>query len=87
MEAMACGTPCVAFDQGGLPDLIDHERNGYLARPYEPGDLAQGIAWVCDNDERWQDLSMKARRKTEEEFDLLAVAKRYAGLYQEMSSG
>src|SRR5690606_16437207 len=33
MEAMACGTPTVAFDIGGMSDLIDHQQNGYLARP------------------------------------------------------
>ena len=84
MEAMACGTPCVAFNQGGVADLIDHERNGYLAQPYEPADLARGIAWVLEDDGRWHALSMRTRQKTEEEFDLQSVALRYAKLYQEM---
>ncbi|MEG3066598.1 glycosyltransferase [Acetomicrobium sp.] len=38
-EAMACGTPVVAFDANGPKDIIDHEINGYLAKPFEPEDL------------------------------------------------
>jgi glycosyltransferase involved in cell wall biosynthesis len=84
MEAMACGTPCVAFDQGGMPDLIDHGRNGYLARPFEPDDLAQGIAWVLADEDRRQALSAEARRKVENEFARERVARRYVDLYGEL---
>jgi glycosyltransferase involved in cell wall biosynthesis len=85
MESMACGTPCVAFNQGGVPDLIDHERNGYLARPFEPDDLARGIAWVLEDEGRRQALSLRARRKVEEEFALERVAHRYAELYADVA--
>ena len=46
VEASACGLPAVAFDVGGMPDLIDHRRTGYLAAPYDADDLAEGIDWV-----------------------------------------
>jgi glycosyltransferase involved in cell wall biosynthesis len=52
MEAIACGTPCVAFNIGGMPDMIDHQKNGYLAQAYRIEDLAQGINWVLENQER-----------------------------------
>ena len=84
MEAMACGTPCVAFNQGGLPDLIEHKRNGYLVRPFETEDLARGIAWVLEDDERWTSLSLRAKEKVEYEFSVEKVAKRYADLYKEI---
>ena len=48
MEAAACGTPTVAFDVGGLPDLVEHGRTGYLARPFETDDLAKGIALLLE---------------------------------------
>jgi glycosyltransferase involved in cell wall biosynthesis len=35
-----------AFNTGGLPDIVEHERTGYLAKAFESEDLAQGIAWV-----------------------------------------
>ena len=41
MEAMACGTPCVGFQTGGIPEMIDHLKNGYVARYQDAEDLAQ----------------------------------------------
>lgn len=84
MEAMACGTPSVAFNVGGIPDLIDHKENGYLARPYEPEDLAMGITWVLEDDERWASLSTRTREKVELEFDIRSVAQRYIDVYQSL---
>jgi glycosyltransferase involved in cell wall biosynthesis len=43
VESLACGTPVVAFDIGGMKDLITHETNGFLAKPFDPEDLARGI--------------------------------------------
>jgi glycosyltransferase involved in cell wall biosynthesis len=84
LEALACGTPCVAFDIGGMPDLIKHKHNGYLARPYEIEDFAQGINWVLDDRERWQKLSEASRAKAEQEFTLTLQASRYRDLFQEI---
>jgi glycosyltransferase involved in cell wall biosynthesis len=84
MESMACGTPCVAFDQGGVPDLIDHEHTGYLARPYEPASLAHGILWVLGDENRRRELSSRARQKAEHEFSLEKIANKYAELYREI---
>jgi glycosyltransferase involved in cell wall biosynthesis len=84
LEAMACGTPCVAFRQGGVPDMVEHERNGYLAEPFEADDLARGIAWVLENEDRRRSLAIRAQQKVEGEFSLDHVAKRYATLYAEL---
>ena len=84
MEALACGTPCVAFNQGGVPDLIEHERNGYLAEPYDAADLAHGIIWVLQDDMRWQTLSHRSRQNAEKKFSLDDIVKRYVALYEEM---
>ena len=84
MEAMACGTPCVSFNQGGVPDLIDHRQNGYLARPFDPADLAQGIAWVLGDEDRWRELSLRARQKVERNFALEKVAQLHMELYREI---
>lgn len=87
MEAIACGTPCVTFNIGGMPDLIEHQKNGYLAQPYEIGDLAQGIAWILESEERHQKLSHRAREKTEQEFTMEIQARRYSSLFTEILNG
>ncbi len=82
MEALACGTPCVAFKIGGMPDLIEHKQNGYLAHPFATEDLAQGIAWVLESRQRWQVLSTRAREKVEQEFTLEKQAGRYLSVFE-----
>jgi glycosyltransferase involved in cell wall biosynthesis len=84
MEAMSCGTPCVAFNQGGVPDLIEHRHNGYLAQPIEPTALAQGINWVLENEDRHKELSLGARQKVAHEFAVGKAAERHIALYREL---
>ena len=82
MESIACGTPVVAFDIGGMPDMINHQTNGYLAAPFDPNDLAAGMMWVLENESRHKMLSQRARQTVEERYALKTVANRYLTLYQ-----
>ena len=82
IESLACGTPVVAFNIGGMPDMIDHQINGYLATPFEVNDLACGIMWVLENKSRHMILSQHARQTVLERYALKAVAYRYLTLYQ-----
>jgi len=84
LETLACGTPCVAFNIGGMPDMIEHKRTGYLASPFDANDLAKGIIWILEDDERWQILSHQARQKIENEFNFQTVGQQYAELYMEI---
>jgi glycosyltransferase involved in cell wall biosynthesis len=84
MEAIACGTPCVAFKIGGMPEMIEHQQNGYLAQPFEVEDLAKGITWVLEDRERHQKLCGHARQKAEQEFTGELQAQRYASLFNEV---
>jgi len=83
-EAMACGTPVVAFNTTGLKDIVDHESNGYLARAFDPGELAKGIAWVLEDEERWNTLSRHAWKKAVQDFSIETVARKYAKLYADI---
>ena len=87
MEAMACGTPAVAFDIGGNSDLVDHLETGYLAKPFEPGDLAAGISWVLGDAARLTNLSEAARRKCERKYDLDVVCGQYEDVYRRAVAG
>lgn len=84
LESMACGTPVVAFNVGGLPDIIDHKVNGYLAYPYDVIDLANGIKYVLDEDSSVGELSKNSRDKIVEVFDIKVVAQQYIDLYTEL---
>lgn len=81
MEALACGTPCLAFRIGGLPDMIEHQENGYLAEPFDAEDLARGIAWLLGDEGRHRKLSARAREKVVSEFAIEAIAAKYVRLY------
>jgi glycosyltransferase involved in cell wall biosynthesis len=84
MESLACGTPVVAFNIGGMPDMIDHRGSGYLAEPYEIDDLANGIKWVLEDNARRDLLCRHARETTVERYALKAVANRYRALYSDI---
>ena len=84
MESLACGTPVVAFNIGGMPDMINHLSNGYLATPFDSNELADGIIWVLENKDRRDLLSKCARQTVMERYTLPIVAKRYFALYQNL---
>lgn len=83
-ESLACGTPVVAFNATGLKDIVDHQQNGYLVKPYEIEDLAQGIAWILQDSDRHQKLCVDARKKAVQKFALDIQARRYLSLFAEI---
>lgn len=84
LEAIACGLPVVAFNIGGMSDMITHQQNGYLAKPFDTDDFAKGISWILEDGERHLKLSHQAREKAEKEFALELQAKRYLNLFEEI---
>ena len=85
MESLSCATPVVAFDVGGNSDMIEHKKTGYLAKPFEPQDLANGIEWILNlEDMEYKKLCQNAREKVLKEFDSRVVARKYIELYEEL---
>ncbi len=82
-EAMACSTPVVAFACTGLPDIVIHRETGYLARPFEIEDLANGIGWVLEDEGRRLNLGAAARLRAVAVFDSAVVADKMIRLYRE----
>lgn len=80
-ESMSCGTPVVAFGATGLLDIVDHQINGYLAKPFDTQDLANGINWILQHSHPAQ-LAQAARDKVLLEFDSQVVAGKYIELYE-----
>ncbi|MEZ4699376.1 MAG: glycosyltransferase family 4 protein [Rhodothermales bacterium] len=84
VEALACGTPCVAFRIGGMPEMIAHEENGYLAEPFDPDDLARGLGWVLEDETRAGRLAEQARATVLSTFTIEQQAKATSALYREL---
>jgi glycosyltransferase involved in cell wall biosynthesis len=82
-ESMACATPVVCFDATGPKDIVDHKKNGYRAKPFEPEDLAVGINWVLENRD-YPTLCSESRKKVERYFDVKVIARKYDELYKEI---
>jgi len=88
MESLSCATPVVAFNVGGNSDMIEHKINGYLAKPFQAQDLADGIEWVLNlNEKEYNQLCKNAREKVLKEFDSKVVAEKYIKLYKELIKG
>jgi glycosyltransferase involved in cell wall biosynthesis len=81
-EALACGTPVAAFDGTGVADIVDHCQNGYLAKAYDPSDLAYGIHWLLADNDRQIKLSQEARRKAESCYSLEKQSNQYQQLFK-----
>jgi glycosyltransferase involved in cell wall biosynthesis len=84
MEAIACGIPCVAFRVGGIPEMIEHKENGYLADFGDRQAFADGIQWVLADRERWQKLSRAARKKAVQSYDRKLVVEKHIKIYREL---
>lgn len=84
-EAHACGTPVVAFNTGGLPDIVEHQHTGYLAKAFDIEDLAFGIEWVLSH-RKVNRLGELARQRAVAHFDQKVVAKQYQQFYAQLLS-
>lgn len=81
MEAMACGVPCVGFRVGGIPEMIDHQENGYVADFQHADDLARGIGYVLDETDH-DVLSKACVSKVARCYSQQSVAKKYLQVYE-----
>ena len=82
MESMACGVPCVGFKVGGIPEMIDHRQNGYVAQYRDAEDLARGIHWVMSEAD-YSALSQAAIENVRREYSQRSVAMRYIEVYNQ----
>ncbi|MDD5598544.1 MAG: glycosyltransferase [Victivallaceae bacterium] len=85
VEASACGTPLAAFNTGGIPDIVEHRENGYLAEAFNSEDLADGINYILD-DKNHSRLASTARKSAEKKFDINNIVSKYINLYKSITS-
>jgi glycosyltransferase involved in cell wall biosynthesis len=84
LEAMSCGLPVLATTVGGAPDVIEHEVSGWLIPPEEVVALKQGLETLLGDRALRFSLGTNARQRILSGFSLDSVARRLAGLYQQL---
>jgi glycosyltransferase involved in cell wall biosynthesis len=82
MESLACGTPVVAFNSGGIPEMIDHMHDGYLASNGDTDELTKGILWI--KGQAAEGLAISCRNKVLDKFHPEKVSFAYKNLYQSL---
>jgi len=82
MEAMAAGTPVIASNVGGIPDLISHNETGMLVPPKNPEALAKTIESLAKDPQFRMTLGKHARDAVRTKFSLCAMLKKTQQLYE-----
>ena len=84
VEALLCETPVVAFDSGGLRDVIQHEKTGLLVKPGDRAALARALDDLLARDGRGSQLGRAGRLYALSAFAPESAARRYAGIYRQV---
>ena len=87
LESMACGTPAVGFDAGGIRDMVRADVTGLLAPPRDITALANIMSELLDDAARREAMSDQCRLVALEEYTLELQARRYRDLYQALLQG
>jgi glycosyltransferase involved in cell wall biosynthesis len=80
-EAMACGTPSVAFSKTGSEDIITHKVDGYIASNLDSSDLANGIDWVLGYKNK-KKIFNSSIDKINRNFSIEKISSKYKKLYE-----
>jgi glycosyltransferase involved in cell wall biosynthesis len=84
LGAMACGTPVIAFNTGGVPELVAHMKTRYVAEYKNSADLANGVdLFLCDDVLR-KKAGILAREKIGDNFTLKQQVDNYLNLYAQI---
>jgi glycosyltransferase involved in cell wall biosynthesis len=87
IEALLCETPVIAFDSGGLRDIVQHEKTGVMVAPGDRGALAAAVDGVLANDARARDLGKAGRLYALATFAPESAARKYADIYRQLAGG
>ncbi len=84
IEAMACGLPIVAASSPGAKEIIQEDRNGYLAELNSPESIAEKIL-LLESEKRRAKLSGISRKLAEEKYDINKVCERLIEIYESLT--
>ena len=81
MEAMSCSLPCVAYNCFGMKEIIQHKKNGYLAKPYSVDDFDKGIKYVLSNKKK---LSAHTSVNFYNNFNINKINSKYKNFFKDI---
>jgi glycosyltransferase involved in cell wall biosynthesis len=81
---MACDASVIAFDIGGVPELVEHMKTGYVAEYKNPDDLATGVERFLSDDSLRENTGILARQRVEDTFTQDQQVDTYLELYAQM---
>ncbi len=83
LEAMAAGCPAIASDVGGIPDIIENDKNGFLVQQKSPEQLAEKIIILLENKKLREKFKENGLKTVKEKFDWGVIAERFHETYKE----
>lgn len=83
MESLACGTPVIAFTTGGIPDMVQHQQNGFLAEYRSSQSFCDGMAWIINYPVK-EALRKNARETVMQHFSEEVIAQKHIELYKSL---
>jgi len=87
LEAMACGTPILSFDVGGVREAVIHKENGYISKYKDLEDLSNGLKYIFQlTEEEIDTMSRKSRKRIETNFSLEKMIDNYIAVYKKISN-
>jgi glycosyltransferase involved in cell wall biosynthesis len=83
-ESISCGTPVVAFNAGGVTEVVRPGITGYLAQPEDTSDFCQGIVSLLDSQKTYHDMRQLCREIAVNEYALEHQAERFTHIYSQI---
>jgi glycosyltransferase involved in cell wall biosynthesis len=80
-EAMSCGKPVIGSRIGGIVDVINDGKDGYLTPPGQPKELSSKIIHLLEQPEERKRMGRNAARHVRDQFDWSKIAKRIMEIY------
>jgi glycosyltransferase involved in cell wall biosynthesis len=85
LEAMACGKPVVSTQCSAIPEVIDHERGGYLCEPGSVEQLAKAVVKLAQSLELRRQMGEYNRQQVVQRFTLRQMAEKHLRVYQSVA--
>jgi glycosyltransferase involved in cell wall biosynthesis len=79
LEPLSCGIPVTAFNTGGISDIVEHKKTGFLANCFDTEDLFNGIQYCIEN---YDVLSENSIKKAHTDFDEKIILSKHIELYE-----